>query len=173
MPLNPMSFSDNMLGIYSSFCSVEPDGTANNKGSSGDFASGFASAYDAYAQEGMVIGTMPGGDPSPIEAYLRTGGTLTDFATALAQYWASAHLEPGPPMHGGMAHVSVANDAMAYVADFEAAIKASITSSKSTPFYMNFAKNVQDMAVSKIIWTVTELMPSVPPAPTPFPEPIT
>src|SRR5690606_8981802 len=88
----------------------------------------------------------------------------------LASYWATVAVTPGAPAHGGTAVVSVVNDAMAHVADFAAAISASITSSEQKPYFQYLIANIETMAVKKSIWPVTERMPPVPPAPGPWPE---
>lgn len=146
----------------------------------GTFPVDFATAYDDYATTGLVLGaTNVGGAKDIISDFLDSAksagvANVTMFATALASYWATVALVPGPPMHGGTATVSVVNDASAHVSDFEAAILASMTTTESKPYYLNFINNIQTMAVAKIIWTVTELIPTPGgPVPTPFPETIT
>ena len=143
-------------------------------GSSSDFAKAFAAGYHDYASAGIVLGAMNGnGDKSILERAWGRSMTIRNLAIAMSRYWATVAVTPGIPSHGGMRVISVSNNALGLVGAFEAAIRASITQRRSTPFYFNFINNIEKMAVSKIVWIVVELMPSTPPSPVPFPEKIT
>lgn len=143
------------------------------------FADDFAKAYDDHAAEGIVLGALNvGGAKDIISTFLKTvkdgdTDTVDRFAKALAAFWLTVAIVPGVPAHGGISVASVINDAMAHEADFKAAIEASITTEESKPYYFSLVDNIQKMAVSLIIWTVVELIPTPGgPVPTPFPETI-
>jgi hypothetical protein len=144
------------------------------------FANDFATSYDSYASEGIVLGALNiGGVIESIETYLTSlkypdPSAIDDFAKALSVYWATVAIVPAAPMHGGISVVSCLNDALAHESDFKAAIQASITTKESKPYYFNLIKNIETIAVKLIIWTVIELIPTPSgPVPTPFPEGIT
>lgn len=126
--------------------------------SSTNFASGFASEYDSYAQAGVVNAAALAGssDPSILENFLKSSGekSIPDFAQALADYWATSHLVLGTAVQLDVV-VSVTNDASAHVADFEAAINASITQNESLPNFEVFISNVEAV-VKTILWSITE-----------------
>lgn len=173
--LNPATASYAITDAYLLAASINSDGTPTGNPPQGDYPAAFSQSIDDYAQEGLVPGAVnTGGDASIIENFMRnidgTAAGVQAFALALASYWATVAVTPGAPAHGGTAVVSVVNDAMAHVADFAAAISASITSSEQTPYFQHLIANIETMAVKKIIWTVTEMMPTVPPAPVPWPE---
>lgn len=143
-----------------------------------DFPSAWATAYDNYGKAGVVLGAInEGGNKGALESFLRGGvnnndATITAFAVALATYWADVALIPGDPAHGGTEVVSVTNDAMLHVGAFETAVRSSMTSSRSEPFFQVFVENVQNIGVSAITWTVTEVVLTPAPVPTDFPEKI-
>lgn len=177
--LIPSKASEAILNSHSELLGLNPDGSVRPRdeyefGGSSDFAKAFADGYHDYASDGLVLGAISGGgDKSILEAAWGKTTTVTELATALANYWATVAVVPGVPSHGGISVISVVNNSASLVSSFEAAIQASITQTKSEPFYFKFVDNIEKMAVSSIIWTVTELMPTVPPSPAPFPESIT
>lgn len=184
MPLDPKVASDELTKAIAKACAMElvdgeltpiKDGDVDTSTYPDDFALG----YGKYAMGGMVLGaTSTMGDISIISDFLESAKSagsadVSLFALALAEYWATVSITPGVPSHGGTAVVSVVNNAMAMVGAFQSAIMASMTDKISKPYYFNFVKNIEDMAVSNIIWIVTELIPTPGgPVPTPFPETI-
>lgn len=179
MALVPMNFSTSMIRDYSSVVNHDAEWAV---GSPVDFNQTyhtfFASNYEAYAKEGIVLGATNEGGEEPILSSWMVGITsmdnVTQFATILAKYWATVALIPGPPMHGGISTVSVVNDAMSQIPAFEAAIRASLRDTTSTPWYLQFVSNIQTIGVAAVTWTVTELIPTPGgPVPTPFLEKIT
>lgn len=176
MALNPAFAATALTAAYKPFAAIGDDGLATGQPSTGDYPNLFATAYDNYAAQGVVLGADNSGrSPIILENFLRTGlagasQPVTEFATVLAEYWATVAVQPGTPAHGGTAVVSVSNDAMTHIPEFEAAILASMTATESKPWFENFVQNVETIAVANIIWTVTELLP--PAVPTPFTEAI-
>lgn len=179
MALVPMNFSTNMIRDYSSVVNHDAEWAV---GSPVDFIQTyhtfFAANYEAYAKEGIVLGaTNEGGEESILSTWMTSitsTDNVTQFATILAEYWATVALIPGPPMHGGISTVSVVNDALANVDAFEAAIRASMRSTAANPWYLEFVTNVQTIGVAAVTWTVTELiLIAGAPTPTDFLEKIT
>lgn len=175
MALTPTTASYAITDAYLLAAGLDSSGKPSGNPASGDYPSAFAAGYDNYAKEGIVLGAENnGGTKMIIETFLRgvssRSQTITDFAQALAEYWATVAITPGLPAHGGIEVVSISNDALSHVADFETAIRASITQTESKPYFHQFVSNIETMAVRKIIWTVVELMPGSPPSPTSFPE---
>lgn len=176
MALNPSTCAESISLFYQNVAGIDADGNPAPT-LPADYPANFASAYDDYAAEGVVLGALNDGrSPEILENFMRTATgndaqVITDFATALAEYWATVAVQPGLPAHGGSVVESVSNDAMAHIADFEAAILASMTSVESKPWFNQFVTNVENIAVSAIIWTVIEVLP--PSTPTPFTEVIT
>lgn len=180
-------FTSNFYPTFQSFCSLDSDFNVRTKDTgdyvtavdpSGDFGAVFASSYEKYSVTGTVLGASHGSqDPSLLENFingLSGATTVTDLATVFANYWATVAILPGSPAHGGLSVVSVVNDAAAKVSLFEAAITASIGNKINRPFYEEFINNLYNIAVSNIVWTVTELIQVGPSTvPTPFPETIT
>lgn len=129
-----------------------------------DFPGAFANAYDAYAGAGVVAGAVNSGGQAAIlkaavAAVDSSSNTIDLLAQALAGYWATVALEPGAPSHGGVAVVSVVNDAAAQIGAFRAAITASITDQISKPYFLDFISNVQGIGVAAVTWMVTEQFP--------------
>lgn len=143
-----------------------------------DFPSAWATAYDNYGKAGVVLGAVnEGGNAGPIESFLRGGvnnddATIVSFANSLVSYWSGVALIPGEPAHGGVSVVSVVNDAASQVGAFESAIRSSMTSSRSEPFFQVLIENIQNIGVAAITWTVTEVVLTPAPVPTDFPEKI-
>lgn len=157
MALVPMNAADGIWAATRASCMLDSDGRplkdANNNPvpvNINTYPSAFATAYDDYAKAGVVSGAENvGGDKSIIENYFRNGGGyVTEFATMFARYWATVALIPA------QGAVAVTNDAMSHIGDFEAAIRASLTNQRSTPYYYRFISNLENMAVKNIIWTV-------------------
>ena len=161
MALNPLVASSAISTSYLRYAGLNGNGRPNGNPSTGNYPSSFAAGYKEYAEQGIVLGAdNSGGNESIIRAALGKNTTVTELATAFANYWATVAVLPGDPAHGGTSVISVVNDATTRVSAFEAAIVASITSTESKPYFFNFVNNIETMAVSTIIWTVTELMSS-------------
>lgn len=177
MALTPSTASYAITDAYLLAAGLDSTGKPSGDSPQGDYPAAFATGYNDYAKEGIVLGAdNSGGNKSIIEDFMRgvssRSQTITDFAQALADYWSTVALANGLPMHGGIEVVSISNDAASHVANFEAAILASITQTESKPYFHQFVSNIETMAVRQIIWTVTELMPGSPPSPASFPESI-
>jgi len=172
MALVPANAAAAIRAAYQDVASIGAEGLPTGTPAIGDFPADFAAAYNAYASAGVVPGAAnSGGDVSILEAVLSSGGNITPgiFAQAFADFWATVAIDPGTPAHGGTAVVSVVNNAAALAGTFQSAITASMTSTEQTPWYQHFIANVESMAVSAIVWTITELVGS-PPSPANFPE---
>lgn len=170
MALNPAVAASSIWDNYQAAASIDENGEPTGQPPSGDFAAAWAISYDNYSKAGTVAGaTNTGGDKSILESFLNgvqsESGSVDGFAAALAAYWATVAVTPGSPAHGGSGVVSVVNDAAEKVADFKSAINASITDQLSTPFFQEAIENIQNMAVSKINWTVIESIPGTGPVP--------
>lgn len=173
MALDPMVASSTISKAYLDFVGLDKDGKPTGNPPTGDYPALFAAGYKEYAEQGIVLGAdNSGSDESIIEFAIGKTTTVTELATAFANYWATVAILPGTPAHGGISVVSVVNDAATRVSSFEAAIEASMTTKESKPYFYNLVNNIETMAVSTIIWTVTEMMPTTPPSPSPFPETI-
>lgn len=172
--LNPTSCAKNISDAYLLAAGLNGQGEPSGDAPMGDYPAGFASAYNDYAKDGIVLGAAnTGGVSSLIEDFLRgvdgTSDGVDSFAAALANFWATVAIDPGTPAHGGTAVVSVINDATTKTAAFKAAILASYTKEESSPYFSVFINNIEAV-VKTISWTVTEMMPTVPPAPVPYIE---
>lgn len=172
--LNASACAQDIAAAYLLAAGLGQDGKPSGKAPEGDYPADFAKAYNGYATQGVVLGaTNAGGNASILEGFMQgvsnSPATLDAFASALAGFWAGVAITPGIPAHGGTAVVSVVNNAATLTAAFKAAIVASQTSSKSEPLFLTLISNIEAVAKT-IVWTVTEMMPSVPPAPVPFPE---
>lgn len=176
MSLNPSSCASAIWAEMQVLIETDDSGvtTGNrNFGTTQQFASLFATKYHDYASAGVVPGaTSGGGDKSILEAAFGINTTPSLLALAFASYWATVAIAPGAPAHGGISVSLVVNTAATLVSAFEAAIMATITQSESKPFYLSLIDNIETMAVSQIIWNVTEIMPGPPPFPMIYPEPI-
>lgn len=169
MALMIKTAGDLLLTAICKACAINPDGSyiENGVADNSTYADDFAAAYDTYAKEGVVLGaTNSGGDTTSILSVMRTDThiNVTEFAQAFATYWSTVAVDPGAPAHGGVSVAGVVNDAMDHVGDFEAAILASLTTEESKPYYHKFLRNLENMAVKKINWTITEVMPTGSPA---------
>lgn len=172
--LNAKDCAKTIAEAYLKAASLDVNGKPNGKAPEGDYPAEFASAYNDYVKKGLVPGAInTGGDAIILETFMRgvsgSPGTVDAFAISLAEFWATVAIAPGIPAHGGTAVVSVTNDASTKTADFKAAIMASQTATESTPYFGVFIANLEAV-VKTISWTVTEMMPTVPPAPVPWPE---
>lgn len=161
------SFMKRYISLNDSFLPIYEDGIIVP--SIGDYPSTFASTHETYSLSGEVLGAVHGNQqPDILETYLRTFSTsVTDFATALAEYWSTVLIVPGPPAHGGDVVTTVVNDAASKVASFEAAITTTFTTSLSTPVFINLINNIEQIALPDVTWTVTELFDG---SPVTFPE---
>lgn len=128
----------------------------------GDYPSSFASSYETYSLSGEVLGALHGAQsPDILESYLRTFSTsVTDFATALANYWSTVLIVPGAPAHGGKSVATVTNDASSQISAFESAIIATFTIQLETPVFVNLINNIEAIALPSVTWFVTEVMPN-------------
>lgn len=175
MALDPMVASSGIATAYLKYASLNEDGTNNNQPQQGDYPKAFAESYNDYAKAGEVLGaTNEGGDASILEGFMRgvsgaSGADVQNFAQALADFWSTVAVTPGAPSHGGTAVSKVENDAADLVNAFEAAIMASITTEEKKPYFYHLINNIESIAVSQIVWTVTELMPPSG-SPSAFPE---
>jgi len=120
----------------------------------------FAAAYHDYASAGVVPGAVSGGgDPSIIESFMNgvtsDSATITRFAVALANYWSGVAVVPAPP------NIASVNDGGSKVAAFEAAIRATITTSDTKPYFKNLIDNTEAVAKT-IVWTITPPPPLSP-----------
>ena len=171
MALIPAVAAAQIWEHYRDAASLDASGNPIPSPPTGDFPANWATAYDTYAAGGEVPGAQnQGGNKIIIEAFLRglvSKDNVIEFAEVLANYWATVAVIPGAPAHGGTSVISVTNDAASKVGLFESAIRASITESRSEPFFQHFIENVQNIAVSQVIWSVTEDTPS---GPVTFPE---
>lgn len=164
MALDPTLAADLIWLAYRDVAGLDAEGKPAPDAPAGDYVIDWPSAYDTYAEQGIVLGAdNSGGNTAILTEFFRGGvgndaATITRFATALAEYWSTVAVSPGIPAHGGSVVISVSNSAMACIQDFEAAILASLSSVESKPYWLHFIENVQNIAVSKIIWTVTELV---------------
>lgn len=131
----------------------------------------FADTYNEYAMDGEVLGAInEGGDQNALIEFMTdipqsTGRTPTEFAEALAQFWSEVALTPGEPFAGATSVEEVVeNNALSLVSDFEAAIRASMTTEQDgPPYYKTFLDNVEEVVKDKMIWTVVQLHPGSPP----------
>lgn len=142
MALNPSSCASAISSANDSAISSWP---------STSFPAAFANAYKAYSQAGVVAGTSAGSEDEGILISLLSSPsdfvTDAEFGQALAEYWSTVHLIPA----GGA--VSVSNDASSKAGAFTAAVTASYSTTESTPYYLNFITNIENVAKT-IIWTV-------------------
>ncbi len=125
---------------------------------SSGFPAAFAAAYKTYSNAGVVVGTANGSENEGIiSSFLASGDFVTDeeFGQMLADYWGTVKLIPA----GGA--VSVSNNASSKVGAFTAAITASYSTTESTPYYLNFISNIEEVAKT-IIWTVVYPNPTPP-----------
>lgn len=131
-----------------------------------EYAEGFAFEYNEYAKEGFVgegsVEQAINGseDSSILETYLNNTESpkdINEFAQVLANYWATVKLEPGDAAVRDEV-ISVENDASTRVNEFFNAIQASIVTDgqERKPYYEEFIKNIENMAVKTIIWTIVE-----------------
>lgn len=150
MALNSASCAANIYEAYKPAQMQQPT----------DYPAAFAAAYHNYASAGVIAGAVSGGgNASIIENFMRgvtsNTNTITEFAQALADYWATVGLTPAPP------NLASVNNAASKVAAFEAALRASITDSDTQPYFKHFIDNIE--AVAKTInWTITPPPPASP-----------
>lgn len=178
MALDPMTASSAIAQAYLTYAGLDSNGEISGaEPMQNDYPAEFASAYNDYAKAGIVLGAEnQGGDASILESFMNglsesSPSNVTAFAQALADFWATVAIQPGPAEHGGMSVSNVINNASSLTGAFEAAINASLTTSESKPYFYDLINNIEAIAVSQIIWTVTELMPPTG-TPSDFPEPI-
>jgi hypothetical protein len=153
MSLNPSSCASALSAANDSAISTYP---------SGDFGAAFASAYKAYSTAGVLSATggVAGTEDESILADFINGldnreSTITEFATALASYWATCMLTPSA------GSITVTNNAMSKVSAFEAAINASYSTTEQLPYYLNFIQNIENVAKT-ITWVCIKPIPLPP-----------
>lgn len=167
MALDKTTFQNLFEAPFNAFCSLNQDGTPKLDAeglpvpSVGDYASAFASSYHAYSLTGQVLGAEHGTEqPAIIQSFMSAGvHSITGFAQALANYWATVLLTPGIPSHGGLAVALVTNDAAAQASAFMSALSATITDTRVTPLFDTFLSNIESIALPAITWYVTETFP--------------
>lgn len=169
MALDSIVFSNELEDGYKKFIGVDGNGVpvAGDDGmpvpSQGNYEEIFADAIEAHSLTGEVPGAEHGNqDKTIIEDFIASfsdnSSGVIEFATALANYWATVLIVPGSPAHGGVEVTDVVNDAANRVSAFEDAITASITQEYKYPWMEHFIINVESIALPQVIWTVTELM---------------
>lgn len=169
MALNPSVASTAITSSYTLLVGLE------DKYGDVDYPMDFAVAYDTYARQGEVLGAInEGGNPAILANFLRSipgdsPATVRAFAQAFANYWSEVCITPGSPAHGGTSVIEVTNNALDLVAAFEAAIRTSLTTQEMKPYFYHFINNLEAIAVSQIVWTITEAMPPSG-SPASFPE---
>lgn len=158
MALNPQFGADQLWSALQLAASLNSNGTpvvdsedkpvyANYQ----TYPNNFANGYNNYALDGVVAGAVnEGGNKGALSDFLITGGTPSQFAVALATFWADVALIPDTGTE------SITNDAMSKVSDFEAAIRASMTTEEKKPYFLHFVVNIENV-VKTIIWTVTKI----------------
>lgn len=143
-----------------------------------DIPAVWAEEYNSYAKMGVIPGAEnTGSNTAGIEAAIRAGvnnneDEIKELALVMLRFWYILAVTPSDPAHGGTEVVSVTNDAMLHVGAFETAVRSSMTSSRSEPFFQVFVENVQNIGVAAITWVVTEVVLTPAPVPTDFPEKI-
>lgn len=169
MALNPNQLAQALWDALKPVAALNDDGSPSDDEPTGNFTDGFVGALNSYAMEGEVPGAdNSGGDTSLIESLLNQARSnessvdVSEFAFAMANFWSTVAVEPGDPGHGGNSVVSVTNNALAHVSDFESAITASFRDTETKPYFLHFTQNLQSMAISKITWTVIEMFNSGP-----------
>lgn len=127
-----------------------------------------AKAYDTYAKEGKVVSADTGNedwkiieqgfkDTQPFAVVGDKVNAVLTLATAFANYWSGAHTVSGTAAHGGVKVTSVANNAATLTDSFVSAINTTMNAAPPTGEYIVLlAENIETIAVSKIIWTITE-----------------
>lgn len=189
MALDPSKCAKDITAAYLPFVGLDEYGNNWPTGEDappaperGNFAKGFAKAYNDYAKSGKILGALnTGGDSSIIENYLISldpeqvevvpEDPVAAFAQALADFWATVGVDPGEVAHGGTAVSKVENDASSLTEAFKAAILMSLTTEEKKPYFYHLINNIEAVALSQIVWTVTELMPPTG-SPTAFEESI-
>ena len=164
MALDPLSCANDLTDAIAKACGHGSDGLPDPDKSAdpSTFPSDFASAYDNYAKEGFVLGAEnEGGNAGALESFLsglsQPGGSVTDFAQAIADFWTDLALIPGEPFNGERSVVSIINNAPSLVGSFESAIRASFTTEKKgPPYYLHFIENIENVVKDEMIWTVTQ-----------------
>lgn len=116
-----------------------------------------AALYDDYSAEGEVAGAFnEGGSEGILTDALGKNTTPAELAQAFADYWATVAIIPGEPAHGGTTVLSVTNDALNQVGQFEQAIIESITDEPREPLFLHFVENLENIGIGAITWFVTE-----------------
>jgi hypothetical protein len=162
--LTPLNASEPIASDYLLAAGLDSEGKPSGNPPTGNYPASFADSYNGYATQGAVLGALnSGGDASIIESFFssvdNSTAVITGLAQALAGFWATVAVTPGEPAHGGTAVEAVTNDALSLVGAFKSAITASITTQEKKPYFLHLVQNIQDIAVSQITWTVTEVMP--------------
>ena len=132
-----------------------------NSWPSTSFPEDFAQVYTEYVQAGILSaggGVIGNEDSSIISNYLNSFSSATDeneFAQMLSDYWSTCFTVPAGDT------ISISNNASTKVLDFRNAILASITTSESTPYYLNFIANIESVAKT-IQWLAVKPNPLPP-----------
>lgn len=148
------------MSLNASSCAASITSSYDAGAIPGDYPADFAEAYHEYAEAGVIPGAESGGgDKSIIETFMRNAAsssqTITELAVTLSDYWSGVGLTPAEP------NISSVNNAGTKVADFEAAITSSITTSDSQPYFEQFILNIEAV-VKTIQWTITPPPPGSP-----------
>lgn len=138
------------------------------------FPAVFAGAYNRYAAKSDWLDATGTGQQRFIEEFLSTGKYRRQtgeegFALSLMDFWSGCgnELKPDTPT---LRRLSVSNNATSLYPFFLAAVKKPIK--YGNPPYYGLLKNIEEIALSRIIWTVmfSRLLPNgswSPPAPRP------
>lgn len=112
-------------------------------------------AYNSYMLTGALDqgGAVAGSEqPNIIGSFfssLTQNTTPEAFGTMMCNYWATCFLIPTGNT------ISVTNDASAQVTNFVQAVSSSITTTETTPYFLQAIQNIQNIALPTITWTVT------------------
>jgi len=140
---------------------------------SASVSSSLAKAYDDYAKKAVIAGadcSQGGNKDLLIVAFSsdNTPATIDRMAANLCAYWQSLPV-PGTPAHGGVSVVAVLPAFASLVSAMTTAVKGCVTTSQFEKPYKRLFSAVE--AVLKTVPViVTEMMPTTPTAPAPFPE---
>lgn len=166
MSLNASSCAASLWELLQDVANLKPDGTNKDplEEPTRDYPTDFASIFNDYVKGGVVAGAEnSGGSASTLSSLLSSYSSgesvnINDFALSFADFMSKVAVDPGTPAHGGVSVAKVTNDSMGKVGLFIDAINSSLTTEEKKPYYLHFIKNLEDKAIKKIIWTITEVM---------------